>query len=77
MEEKKAKSYIIYMLLVVISVLGSGIFLAGEPGRAGEAGEELLLATTTSTDNTGSSLSMPPKLRSISSPEGSVLIAGQ
>jgi hypothetical protein len=39
MEEKKAKSYIIYMLLVVISVLGSGIFLAGEPGRAGEAGE--------------------------------------
>jgi tungstate transport system substrate-binding protein len=53
MEEKKVKSYIIYMLLVVISVLGSVIFLAGETGRAGEAGEELLLATTTSTDNTG------------------------
>ena len=53
MEEKKARSYIIFMLLVFIGVLGSGIFLAEAPGRAGEASEELLLATTTSTDNTG------------------------
>ena len=41
------------MLLVCMGVLGSGIIFSGVPGRAGEAREELLLATTTSTDNTG------------------------
>jgi tungstate transport system substrate-binding protein len=53
MEEKKTIRNIIFMLLVCLGILGSGIFLSGAPGRAGEAGEELLLATTTSTDNTG------------------------
>lgn len=53
MEEKKPIKNIIFMLLVCIGILGSVMFLSGAPGRAGEAGEELLLATTTSTDNTG------------------------
>jgi tungstate transport system substrate-binding protein len=50
---KKQKRTIIFMLLVCMGVLGSGIIFSGVPGRAGEAREELLLATTTSTDNTG------------------------
>jgi tungstate transport system substrate-binding protein len=50
---KKPKRTIIFMLLVCMGVLGSGIIFSGVPGRAGEAREELLLATTTSTDNTG------------------------
>ncbi|KPK27973.1 MAG: tungsten ABC transporter substrate-binding protein [Desulfobacterales bacterium SG8_35_2] len=44
---------IVFLLLFGMTLLGCGIFLAGVPVQAEESGKELLMATTTSTDNTG------------------------
>ena len=53
MEDKKSIRNIVLMLFLIMGVLGSTLFLSTTPGQAGEASEELLMATTTSTDNTG------------------------
>ncbi len=53
MKEKRSGRNIVLILFVFIAVLVSGFFFSVKPGQAGEAGEGLLLATTTSTDNTG------------------------
>jgi len=53
MEGKRSMGNIVCKLFVCMAVLGSGLFLAGAAAQAAEAGEELMMATTTSTDNTG------------------------
>lgn len=52
MKDRKIKSSILSVLFFM-GVLCGGFFFPAVPGQAGEAGEELLMATTTSTDNTG------------------------
>jgi tungstate transport system substrate-binding protein len=52
----KKKSTIRKILCIMISsviVLHTGIFLSVQTGQAAETGDKLLMATTTSTDNTG------------------------
>jgi tungstate transport system substrate-binding protein len=52
----KNKSTIRKILCIMISfvvVLHTGIFLSVQTGQAAETGDDLLMATTTSTDNTG------------------------
>jgi tungstate transport system substrate-binding protein len=53
MEEMNSMRNIVFLLLFGMTLLGCGIFLAGVPVQAEESGKELLMATTTSTDNTG------------------------
>jgi len=53
MVEKNEMGKIVFRLFICIAFLASGIFLAAAAGQAAETREELLMATTTSTDNTG------------------------
>ncbi len=53
MEERSSMKNIFFMLFVCMAVISSGLFLGAAAGQAEETGEELLMATTTSTDNTG------------------------
>jgi tungstate transport system substrate-binding protein len=53
MEKKNARGNTVLVFFVFMVFLGNFPFISATPGQAGGAGEELLLATTTSTDNTG------------------------
>lgn len=53
MEELSTMRNLMFMLFIGMLLLGSGIFLAAATGQAAEDGKELLMATTTSTDDTG------------------------
>jgi tungstate transport system substrate-binding protein len=53
MEELSTMRNLMFMLFIGMLLLGSGIFLAAAKGQAAEDGKELLMATTTSTDDTG------------------------
>jgi tungstate transport system substrate-binding protein len=53
MEKKNIIGINVLWLLKFMGVLGTAILISATPGQAGGAGEELLLATTSSTDNTG------------------------
>ena len=53
MEELSTMRNLIFMLFIGMLLLGNGIFLAAPTGQAAEDGKELLMATTTSTDDTG------------------------
>ena len=53
MEELSTMRNLTFMLFIGMLLLGSGIFLAAATGQAAEDGKELLMATTTSTDDTG------------------------
>jgi tungstate transport system substrate-binding protein len=53
MEKKRSMRNVLCLLFVCMAVLKSGLFPAAAAGQAEEAGEELLMATTTSTDDTG------------------------
>jgi tungstate transport system substrate-binding protein len=53
MEKLSTMRNLTFMLFIGMLLLGSGIFLAAATGQAAEDGKELLMATTTSTDDTG------------------------
>ena len=53
MGKKSSVGNIVFMFFVCMAVHASGIFPSATAGQAAETGEELLMATTTSTDNTG------------------------
>jgi tungstate transport system substrate-binding protein len=53
MEKLSTMRNLMFMLFIGMLLLGSGIFLAAAKGQAAEDGKELLMATTTSTDDTG------------------------
>ena len=53
MEELSTMRNLTFMLFIGMLLLGSGIFLAAATAQAAEDGKELLMATTTSTDDTG------------------------
>ncbi len=53
MVNKEAVRKIVCMLVFFMAVLHAGIFFSVQPSQAAEEGERLLMATTTSTDNTG------------------------
>jgi len=53
MANRKMRRIIIFVLSVFVGVAVSALLLSTAPGWAGESDAELLMATTTSTDNTG------------------------
>jgi tungstate transport system substrate-binding protein len=53
MEKKEVFPKIVFMLVFSITVLSAAIFGAAQDSNASEEGETFLMATTTSTDNTG------------------------
>jgi tungstate transport system substrate-binding protein len=53
MKKKNIIGNSVLWLFKFMGVLGTAILISATPGQAGGAGEELLLATTSSTDNTG------------------------
>ena len=53
MENKSTLRIILCIMISSVVVLHTGIFLSVQTGQAAETGDKLLMATTTSTDNTG------------------------
>jgi tungstate transport system substrate-binding protein len=53
MKNKSTIRKILYIMISSVVVLHTGIFLSVQTGQAVETGDKLLMATTTSTDNTG------------------------
>ena len=53
MKNRSTIRKILYIMISSVVVLHTGIFLSVQTGQAAETGDKLLMATTTSTDNTG------------------------